>query len=225
MGNSCLPGYYKLAEVNNFDHILPAVFSEDSYGETRVSSQETLLVQRRTKANKNSRIQLQSTSYRSLTSAPEMRSSRGRSTKSRRKPMKNRSRVRSRRVYSFPANDFGAINSLIYHKSPMVLAFLTSEAKLHVKRRNSRNSVNHVCSRCENSSRIDAGDSHYYQQYRSQRSQGSIHSSSPCIKYCRSCKLNAFPCANYCRQCMASNHRYRQSTARISPRRYMNLSD
>lgn len=234
MGNACIPGYYKLAEVDDLEHILPHVFSEEEDGEAPVSSRKTLLLQSRIETGKKSRIQLQSSRYRSSTSTPEMRSrkSRERSTKPRRRPLKKRSRMHSsRNTESYI--DFRAVKSLISNKSPIVLAFLASDTNVHVKHRNTRSPLD-ISFRCKKTSRVHANEFDYGQRYGSHRNQDSKRDSNPCIKYCRSCKINAFPCADYCRECYKSvsrsaskpsYHRYHPSTARISPSSYIKISD
>lgn len=232
MGNSCVPGYYKLAEVDDLDNIIPHVFSEEEDDEARVSSQETLLVQRRTEVGKTSNIQLRSSRYRKSSSAPQMRPYSGRSRKSRRKPLRKRSKMISTRNTESRV-DFRAINSLICNKTPIVFAFLGSETKLHIKNRN-RQIPSVLCSRCKKATQVYANEFQYGHQHRSLQSQNSRDDSHPCARYCKSCKVNAFPCADYCRACSRSvsqrsskqsYHRHYSPIARTSPSRHIKISD
>lgn len=200
MGNDCsVPGYYKLAEVEDFDRIMPHVFSEDDE-EVPVSSRKTLPVRHsQTNGGKKS-SKFRSLKYGTSIPAPHARPCSGRSKKFRRRRLKKRPKKRPRRNTD-SCLDFKAINSLICNKRPVVLAFLVPETKLSINHGNPRASGISLCSRCKKATR-NANESHYKHQYRSQQCQDSKH--NPCIQYCKYCKLNAFPCADYCRACCKS---------------------
>lgn len=244
MGNNySIPGYYKLAEVDDFEHIIPHVFSEEDDEAMSVSSQETL--RSKTMAGKKSSIHIKPSRYRTTTSAQQVRPGSGRSRKTRRRPLKKKPLKYS--MKNTESSDFRALNSLVCNKTPIVLAFLASETKLSVKKhRNPRNSAD-ACSRCKKATRDCANEFYYERDYRSQQCQDSKYSKHnyyPCVRYCKSCKMHAFPCVDYCRACCksasrksshkkmsivnensGSYHRHHPPSGRSSPRTHINIFD
>lgn len=193
MGNDySIPGYYKLAEVKDFDHIMP------------VSSRNTLPVRHfQNRAGKKNSIQLRPSKYRAST--PQAKPGSVRSKKSRRQRIKKKPKMPSMKKTD-SGIDFRAINSIICSKTPIVLAFLASETKLNLKHRNPQASGISLCSRCKKETRA-TNKINYDDQLRSQ--QHSKHH-NPCIQYCKYCKIKAFPCADYCRACCKSVSRESQ---------------